>query len=284
MKNVLFYASLALVFLCAFVPSTDKTPPASLQEVHERLVAGFMMSGEEYTLDKSISMKQSLYEGEPETELYPTDHCASTVGTLYGMFQAAIDEKAGYSWYDWYGTTYFNNNKRLLGGNLIKKRTETKTGTKFNHFDPIVIEKAFQGIYKKPTEKFKGIATYQKIYNATVKKLASETAAFIADVMANKKGLDEVSAIYKKSMETSEEFYGGALPEKCYEKIFDKSKLQQDGDMFYYPDKSCGYAQDILLIMVRRNIDGTLPTLLKLFKQVLQDYDAPTFEKYKNKF
>jgi hypothetical protein len=171
-----------------------------------------------------------------------------------------------------------------LSTNLIKKRVETKTGTKFNYFDAMAIEATFKALYKKPTEKFKGIATYQRIYNASVKEFAIESASFMAEVMQNKKGFEEVTAKYKKAMETSDEFYGGSLPDKVWETIFDKSKLQKDEDYYYYPDKKCGYAQDILLMMVRRNIDGTLPTLLKLFKQILQDYDKPTFEKYKNAF
>lgn len=276
--------SVPLVVLCSFIPSEDKKPPANTQEVHERFVESLFSADEEYTKDKGISMKVKPYPEEPEMTRYIGSYCEATIGTFYGGFQQAIDEKAGYSWHDWYGNSFVANYKRLLGTNLIKKKVETKTGTSFNYFDAVAIETTFKALYKKPTEKFKGIATYQRIYDASVKEFAIESASFIAEVMQNKKGFDAVTAKYKKMMETSEEFYGGALPEKVWETIFDKSKLQVDGDYAFYPDKKCGYAQDILLTMVRRNIDGTLPTILKLFKQILQDYDKPTFEKYKNAF
>jgi hypothetical protein len=263
MKKIFLFLSVPLVVLCSFIPSEDKKPPATTQEVHDRFVESLFTAEEDYTKDKSISMKVKPYPEEPEMTRYIGNYCEAMISIFYGGFQQAIDEKAGYTWHEWYGDSFVANYKRLLGTNLIKKRVETKTGTKFNYFDAVAIETTFKALYKKPTDKFKGIATYQRIYDASMKEFAIESAAFIADVMQNKKGFEEVTAKYKKAMETSEEFYGSSLPEKVWETIFDKSKLQKDGDYYYYPEKKCGYTHDILLTMVRRNIDGTLPTLLK---------------------
>jgi hypothetical protein len=271
--------------LCSFIP-TGNTPPANMQEVHEKFVTSFFVVYEEDAKDKSLFLKLKPYPEEPEKNYFLQDFCPNVMGTtgIYGAFQRAIDENADYGWYGWYGDSFFKNYKRLLNVNLIKKRVELKNGTKFNHFDALALEKTFQAMYKKPTEKFKGLFTYQRIYDVSAKKAFAECADFIAEVMKNKKGFEKVANEYKQNME-SEEFYGASLPEKTWENIFDKSKLVEDGEYYYYNfEKNCGYGNDLMLMMVRRNIDGTLPTILKLFKQILQDYDKTTFEKYKDKF
>ncbi len=284
MKSVFLYLSACFVLLCSSIPSEDKKPPANLKELHERFMLGFFVGSPDYSKDSTIVVKAKLYADEPELKAYVADQCQSMIGGFYGAFQQAIDEKASYSWQDWYGKSFSNNYQRLLSTNLIKKSVDIKSGTKFNYFDEIALEKTFNALYKKPTEKFKGVATYQRIYDISVKGYGIEVADFIAKVMRNKKGFEKVTALYKKQMETSEEFYGNSYPDKTWQTIFPLAELEKDGDYYNYPQLKCGYASDILLMLIRRNIDGTLPTLLKCFKQILQDYDKTTFNSYKDTF
>ena len=286
MKNLFLYMSMSLVILCSFISAEDKKPPANIQELQENFVLGFFVGAAEYSKDSTITLKVKMYPEEPEMQAYIGDHCQTTLGAIYTNFQTAIDQKADYSYSSWYGKSFFENYKRLITGNLIKKSVPTKTGSNFNYFDPIAIEKLFQTLYKKPTDKFKGIATYQRLYDASMKNYGIGLADFISKVMRNKKGFDEVTAMYKKDMETSEEFYGMNMPDKSWEKIFPKNELEQSDGYYYYPtkDNECGYGSDFLQMLVRRNVDGSLPALLKCFKQILQDYDKATYNTYKDKF
>jgi len=169
--------------------------------------------------------------------------------------------------------------KDLLGHSLqLPGKDYNKKPMYLKQFKADALKKAFDKLYKKPTEDFDGFAM-QQIYDVTVKEYFRSCARVIADIMKKKPTFILLAADFKKKAVTNKDFYG---PDAAYD--IQKNILGDD----YTPGQgmdSCMDGVDKLIgMMVRRQIDGTLPTLLSCTKTMLKDYDPEFYATIQSKF
>ncbi|MES2775920.1 MAG: hypothetical protein V4722_17220 [Bacteroidota bacterium] len=145
-------------------------------------------------------------------------------------------------------------------------------------FKADALKTAFDKLYKKPTEDFDGFAM-QKIYDITVKDYFRSFAAVIGDIMKKKPMFVLLAADFKKKALTRKDFYG---PEAAYD--IQKKLLGEAYTPGQGLDNCIDGVDKIIGMMVRRHIDGTLPTLLTCAKTVLKDYDPEFYATIQNSF
>lgn len=165
--------------------------------------------------------------------------------------------------------------KDLLGPG-VKLAPISKKPVYMNQFKADALKAAFDKLYKKPTDDFDGFAM-QEIYDIAAKTYFRSCATVIADVMKKKPLFIQLAMDYKKQVMTVKNFYGPNASRKAGEKLLGKD---------YSPDKDCmEYGADrIVGMMMRRQTDGTLPTLLVCVKTMLKDYDPEFYETIKTAF
>lgn len=170
--------------------------------------------------------------------------------------------------------------KDLLGPKvLLAAKDYDKKPTYMLQFKADALQAAFEKLYKKPTDDFDGFAM-QRIYNIGARDYFRNCAQVIADVMKRKSMFISLSLDYKKQALTKKDFYGPDAGYSAFEKLLGENYAPRQGL------EGCmeGTADRVVGILIRRQLDGTLPTLLVCAKTVLQDYDPVFYEKIKNQF
>ena len=213
---------------------------------------------------------------------YAESQCYTSPAYLYYNMYNALDTNANtYSYFSrTYDLHFTSDFKKHFGKNILKERMKMKAIDYYRNpeifflFNGEAFQAAFDSLYRKPSETFKGLSM-QKIYNATLKKYCRETADIIALTLKDKPQFDTLAANYMKKAKTDFEFNGLNYSYKATTKIFGEE---------YYNKYSCSMPSRIVSVMLRRQCDGSLPVLLKIFKKILKDYDPEFYTEVKDKF
>ena len=163
----------------------------------------------------------------------------------------------------------------LAPGLKIPGKDDNGKPKTMNQFKADALKTAFDKLYKKPGDDFDGFAM-QKIYDIAAKTYFRSCAYVIAKVMDKKAQFVKFAQEYKTAATTNKNFYGPKASSDIADKLLGKD---------YSPDKDCmEYGADrIVGMMLRRQIDGTLPTLISCVKIMLQDYDPDFFDSIKSR-
>ncbi len=219
-----------------------------------------------------------------DTAQYRTKGAKSLCGTSPAYFYrymaegiGAVDAESGYKKESLLNFKQaFGKDLLLFPGIKIAGKNYNGKTMYMNQFKADALKTAFDQLYKKPTENFDGY-TLQRIYDIAAKEYFRSCATVIADVMKKKKQFIQLAIDYKKQVMTNKTFYGPNASVKAEEKLLGEN---------YSPNIDCmDFGADrIIGIMMRRQIDGTLPTLLTCVKTILKDYDPEFYTTIQSKF
>ncbi len=177
-------------------------------------------------------------------------------------------------------STPIKNFKIAFGTDLFKpalKMASLEMGTNkkatMNMFNTLALKQAFDKMYLKPTENFEGMAL-QKLYNTSLKDYMHDVCNVVADVMKKKIQFTKLAAAYKVNASTKKYFDGISESYSASEKLL--------GDNEY----TCidNRQSRIVGMLLRRQIDGSLPTVLACLKTIIKDYDPEFYTEISTKF
>lgn len=288
MKKII-YPSLLLMSLMLFSSSKNSFFTPTLEELREELLLSNTCTwyeSEERDGKQEVIFERTNQKTGEQYKNYPYNQCTggSTVALRYLFATGTITEIE--TWYD--PKTYFKNNgfnqkfKDIFGVNPIAKiipdaNKSKEKGLRF--FDNKALETIFNKLYAKPTTKIKGTeVTYQKIYDISLKEYVADMANTMALILKDKKQFEKMAKDYLNRLQKEKDFNGITVTNEYRETYFPEME-------FKCKNYSATNAVNRLLgIMLRRQIDGTLPIVLNTIKTALKDYDKATFEKHKNSF
>jgi hypothetical protein len=177
-------------------------------------------------------------------------------------------------------STPVKNFKTAFGADLFKpalKLAAYEMGTNkkatMNMFNAIALKQAFDKMYLKPTESVDGFAL-QKLYDISMKAYLQDCCNVIADVMNKKALFLKLAANYKLNATTKKYFNG------VNESFAASDKLLADKEYQCIDNRH----SRIVGMLLRRQIDGSLPTALNCLKTIVNDYDPSFYSQISSKF
>lgn len=170
--------------------------------------------------------------------------------------------------------------KRIYGKNLLKKAPTELKNFRNIFYDGTALQEAFNKTYIKPTTNIDGFIM-QKVYDISVKEFARVCTKVMIDVLQNKSKFNQQVIAYKSLKQ--QHYYSGI--NFCYEagdKILGEDYIAKK---LTPKEASCitEKSSRIVGMMMRRQIDGSLPVILNCIKTVLKDYDPSYYNEVKNK-
>lgn len=265
---------IGLICLAAFMQGTLPEAPDKVKS--DQIIASFFAEKNKWSRPEDFpdttlkfSMK-SPDDGSAKVN-YVTSYCSSSpaylsrfIGSKFIPEESSSDEK-----------TPSEPNKKSVGINVIKTTMKTVMGYDMIYYDSKAILSAFNSVYNKPTEKFNGISL-QKIYDVAMKDFMRESAVIVGKVMAKKIEFVKLSNDYLAAAKRDSSFDGVTFSDNATDKLLGKDTK----------DIPCigGYNGRIVSMMLRRQIDGTLPTVLGCLKTIIKDYDPAYYTKISNSF
>lgn len=201
----------------------------------------------------------------------PSSQCEESPAYFYyGLANCVSDMDK----YEGYTATYKANFKSAFGKDLMipalkmKAVNNFKKPEMFNQFSGAGLKAAFDKLYKKPEATFEGVAM-QSIYNSALRDEFRAMAKVVMDVNKKKAAFVKEAAAYKTQALTNAKFDGQTFSEDATERLLGKD----DGTT------TCigWYKGRVVGMMLRRQIDGSLPILITCMNTVLKDYDPDFF-------
>lgn len=170
--------------------------------------------------------------------------------------------------------------KRIYGKTLLKKAPAELKNFKNIFYDGAALQEAFNKTYVKPNTNLDGFVM-QKVYDISIKEFARVCTKVMIDVLQNKTKFNQQVTAYKSLKQ--KHYYSGI--NFCYEasgKILGEDYVEKK---LTPKEASCitEKSSRIVGMMMRRQIDGSLPAILTCIKTVLKDYDPTFYEQVKNK-
>jgi hypothetical protein len=148
----------------------------------------------------------------------------------------------------------------LFGRALVKKRSGSGDNTRYV-YDPAALEAAFTKLYVAPTGTVGGVPA-KVVYDKLLKDWMARKADTIADVLG-RKGFLTAAARDFDAKSAAARFDGLTWQTTLADKL--PESLRAD--------------HRLVGTLARRQADGSLPTLLRLLRKVLADYDPKTLER-----
>jgi hypothetical protein len=230
------------------------------------------MADSSYYIEKQKNVYRFYYspiECSEVSPVYFTNHVAGAI---------ELKDSNGY---DLEGYDFEKSFKAIFKKDIRKKPT-VKNGFENASFSADAIQTAFNKTYPKPTELVDGFVM-QKVYDLSIKQYSRACAYVMADVMKNKTAFMQQVNTYKAKAATSKWDDGIGFCTIAAEAVLGKdylSKRANETTKKYLGD----YYDRLVGMMMRRQIDGTLPVILNCIKTVLKDYDPSFYETMKAKF
>lgn len=150
--------------------------------------------------------------------------------------------------------------RKAFGKALVKSRTGDGPEA-LVAYDPAALQAAFDRVYPKPSTLLDGVPA-QTVYDVLFKDWVARRAELLADVLGRPGVLEEGAQAYRTAS-AAKGFEGASFGYDLAGKL--KGPLQNEGRF--------------LGMLVRRQLDGTLPTIVGCLKRVLRDYDPATFRR-----
>lgn len=284
MKITLKLLPIVAIGLLAFAPR-----PYTIDLVRETILTSFLTQPSEFRkFEKSMPIEidpnlpgQFKAQWAQQKIQYPKNPCGSSPAYLYYALYMSLDSTAYWNYaaftYDKPVTDRF---KTLFGQDIIKTRIKMAqkdyagNTMEWRHYKAEGLQAAFDKLYQKPTTSFHGYGL-QQIYNASVKEYARDIARVVAKVMTRKPEFENFAKQYMQDAMNKVDFEGQEFGNAVTGKLVGQSGNQCVTN---------GYDTRVVGVMLRRQCDGSLPTLLKCLKTVLKDYDPEFYNQVSSKF
>jgi hypothetical protein len=167
-----------------------------------------------------------------------------------------------------YSSSAFENKfQQELGVYPFSRTVTTAKKEPFHFWSGIAVEKMFYKYYGKPINPFQHV-TFGFIYNLAAKKYMNDYVQLLNHLLVDKKEqwVQQCNSYLKNALKDST-FEGTIASINTVDQLFtekDKSKLKViDKNYLYIPVGE----------LMRRQIDGSLPSIIKCIKVILKDYD-----------
>ena len=283
MKTTIRLAAMAAVLLCAFAPRTY-----TIELVRETIIANFLGPASDYRkyeasmpVDVDRDLPGVFKLGDYGKTQFPSDQCETSPAYLYYALYISLDSNAYWN-YDAcvYNKPMTDRFKALFGQDIIKAKIKLAqkdyegNAIEWRHYRAEGIQAAFDKLYQKPSTKFHGYML-QQIYDFSAKQYARDITDVVVRVMARKADFEKYAKQYLQDAQTKKDFEG-----QDFSNTVSQELLGTTGNTCI-PDE---YATRVVGIMLRRQCDGSLPTMLNCLKTVLKDYDAEFFTRVGTKF
>lgn len=165
--------------------------------------------------------------------------------------------------------------KQQFGLSPFSKTVITAKKEAWHFWSGAAVEKIFQQYYGKPENRFQQV-TYGVLYNIAAKKYMKDYVFLLNHLLVTKQS-DWLSICkkYEQQAMADTTFDGSIASYKAYEQLFSPADLQQlkvmESQYLYHPIGE----------LIRRQIDGSLPSIIKCIRTILQDYDLETYKALK---
>lgn len=279
----LSFLGIALIVLCAVYSFTKYQQLKTKTEIIRDLISeNFFQrqnkeNGKGWMVDSTIIIESTNSWGNFYSS--PINFCGNSPAYFSSSFIQAIqlkDTSSEYSKID------FDKSFKLIYKKSIRKPAFTKY-YRFNDasYNGDAILTAFNETYIKPTESIDGILM-GRVYNIALKEYARCCASVMIDVLKNKTAFIQQANLYKTKAIAGKLGDGISFCSKASDVIL--GKKYYDEIMLPNTKKCIGYYYDrIVGMMMRRQIDGSLPAIMKCITTVLKDYDPEYYETVKTK-
>ncbi len=200
-------------------------------------------------------------------------------------FPSAYQLRASVYNSDDYEELEFESNCMQLFGKQLKAKSvpmaytyEDGTKKEFTFYSAPGLQAAFDKVYVKPTESFEGYSI-RKLYNLTMKEYMHDFTKFMVAVMNNKPAFVKASSDYLLKAKTDKNFDVYLASARALNMVFPTDRSRQQ-----FPNFEDHISSSTMGSLVRRQCDGTLPTMLKCLKTVLTDYDPEALKLINGQF
>ena len=165
--------------------------------------------------------------------------------------------------------------KQQFGLSPFTKTVITAKKEAWHFWSGAAVEKIFQQYYGKPENRFQQV-TYGVLYTIAAKKYMKDYVYLLNHLLVTKQTLWlKICKQYEQQAITDTTFDGSIASYKAYEELFSPADLNQlkvmESQYLYHPIGE----------LIRRQIDGSLPAIIKCIRTILQDYDLETFKALK---
>lgn len=218
-------------------------------------------------------------------DLLARKQCTVSPSIIYYQFYLILDSNAYFNTESFtYDANVRARFKNIFGEDILKSQLTLPVGKShesgdaspvFRFFNGKAFTAGFKKLYKKPDGKFKGLVL-QKIYNATLKDYCRDVADIVCKVLSDKTSFQKWADDYLVRAKADTAFNGITYTSHAADALI--------GTAEYHKLNCCTASDRIVGIMLRRQIDGSLPDLLACFKTILMDYDPEYYNKVKNNF
>lgn len=173
---------------------------------------------------------------------------------------------------DIFGATYPSEDfiqkcKQQFGLSPISKTLITANKTPWYFWSGEAVEKIFHKYYGKPDNAFQQV-TYGFIYKVAAKNYMQDYVSLLNHLLVTKKDQwMQVCKTYQQNALTNSKFDGAYASAEAVEVLITEKEKEQfkviETNYLYLPVGE----------LIRRQIDGSLPSILKCIRIILQDYD-----------
>jgi len=276
-----------IIISAVFIVATAFTlakPLNNLPQTRNKIVENYLLnqlnpeyySPETYP-DTTLKFKTLDFDKE-----YPTYNVVKSFKyngfpSIYGIADAITPDN--YYHNDEFNKVFIQQFKKSLFGKHVKMvKDENGYVPEFFFYSAEGIQAAFNQLYVKPNNKFEQ-ATYQTIYNLSLKEYMRDFTKYLAYIMGKKQTWVAVGNHYLANAKTVKDFNVWTELEYAHKKLF-----PTETSIKMFPNFSTEISYYDLGTLLRRQCDGTLPTLLNCLKIVLKDYDPEALKLIKGTF
>lgn len=165
--------------------------------------------------------------------------------------------------------------KQQFGLSPFTKTVFTAKKEAWHYWSGAAVEKIFQQYYGKPENRFQHV-TYGIIYTIAAKKYMKDYVFLLNHVLVTKKAAwMNICKDYEQRALHDTTFDGSLASYRAFEQLFSPADLQQlkvmEAQYLYHPIGE----------LIRRQIDGSLPSIIKCIRIILADYDPATAQMLK---
>jgi hypothetical protein len=165
--------------------------------------------------------------------------------------------------------------KQQFGLSPFSKTVYTARNEAWHFWSGVAFEKIFKKYYGKPKNTFQYV-TYGFIYDIAAKKYMKDYVFLLNHLMVTKKSeWKTICNKYQQQALTDSTFNGSIASYTAYEQLFSTSELLQlkviEKSYLYIPIGE----------LIRRQIDGSLPAIIRCIRTLLLDYDPETYKQLK---
>lgn len=283
MKKFLAPSIILFLFItAAFTPRTFTVESVRNEIIEFQLGMPTRWTSPDVFPDTTLSTTYT--QNGTDYKVYPMKMCATTPSYMYYNMYIAMDSNAYWNYTSFtYDKNFRDRFKDLFGEDIIASSFKTASldaqdnvPSEFRFYNPKALEAAFKKLYLPPTADYKGIPM-KKLYDISLRDYMRDVGKTLSTLFQNKAAFEKVAAEYLAKAKTDPGFDGQTFSYRVARSLIGTDEILTN---LCYDERG---PVRIVSIALRRQCDGSLPTLSKIYKKIVQDYDPEYYEQIKSK-